>query len=135
MVEDPEYKRWKRKHPKFPGVATCVELLGRSNVRGSLVDIICGELQSNASTHAAELLAAFRTEHGQRVRHILLGVICEAKLPEALPLFVEFLQSEDEGLRSWSERGLQTLDTPEARKALWDTARSNRRGRNLPRQG
>jgi hypothetical protein len=124
VVEDPVYTRWKRQHPKFPGVATCVELLGRSNVRGSLVDIICDELQCNAAAHAAELIAAFQTAEGLRVRYILLGLICEARLPEALPLFIDHLHSEDERLRHWSEEGLAVLNTPEARKALWEASRN-----------
>ena len=60
MIEDPVYRRWKRQRPDFPGVAKCAELLGRRNVQGSLVDIVCGELQENASSHAAELIAAFQ---------------------------------------------------------------------------
>ena len=120
MIEDPVYTRWKRQHPKFPGVAKCVEFLGRRNVQGSLVDIICGELQENASSHAAELIAACRAERDERVRRILLGIICEAKLPEALPVFVENLRSEDESLRYWAEAGLRSLNTPESRKALWE---------------
>src|SRR5260370_1408574 len=34
---DPEYKRWKRKYPKFPCVAKCVEVLRSRNVRGTWV--------------------------------------------------------------------------------------------------
>jgi hypothetical protein len=124
VSEDPVYARWKRQHPKFPGVAKCVELLGRRNVQGSLVDIICGELQENAGSHAAELIAAFQAERDERVRRILLGVICEASLPEALPVFVEHLRSQDESLRYWSEQGLRSLDTHESRKALWDAGRT-----------
>ena len=126
VIEDPVYVRWKRQHPRFPGVAKCVELLGRRNVQGSLVDIICGELQANAAAHAAELIAAFRAEGAERVRRILLGIICEAKLHEALPLFVEHLRSEDDSLRYWSEQGLRTLDSPEARRALWEAGRTKR---------
>ena len=126
MIEDPVYSRWKRQHPKFPGVARCVELLGRRNVQGSLVDIICGELQENATSHAAELIAAFQAERDERVRRILLGITCEARLPEALPAFVEQLQSQDESLRYWSEEGLRSLNTHEARKALWEAGRTRR---------
>jgi hypothetical protein len=126
VIEDPEYTRWKRRHPKFPGVAKCVELLGHRNVGGSLLEIICGELQENAGSHAAELIAAFRVTTDERVRRLLLSIICEARLPEALPLFVEHLQSEDEFLRYWSERGLRSLDTHESRKALWEAGRSKR---------
>jgi HEAT repeat protein len=118
-IEEPEYSRWKRKYPRFPGVAKCVDLLARSNVRGSWVDIICGELLEAAAIHGAELIAAFRNEKDARVRSILLSIIAEAKLPEALSVLVETLRSEDETLRSYSERGLESLDTPEARNALW----------------
>jgi hypothetical protein len=124
MDVDPAHTRWKRKHPKFPGVAECVELLGRRNVQGTLVNAICSDLQDNAATHAAELIAAFRAERNEDVRRILLGIICEAELSEALPLFVEELRSDDECLRHWSEEGLRVLDTPAARKALWEAGRT-----------
>jgi hypothetical protein len=127
MIEDPVFTRWKRQYPKFPGVAKCVELLGRRNVRGSLVDIICAELKENAVSHAAELVAAFRAEQNVGMQCILLGVICDAKLPEALPLFTEHLHSDDELLRYWSEEGLRALNSPEARKALWEAGRGKRR--------
>ena len=124
--EDPVYVRWKRQYPKFPGVATCVELLSRGNVWGYVVDIICNELKENAFTHADELIAAFRSQQDERVRVILLMVMCDAKLPEALQLFVEHLRSENESLRHWSEQGLRDLDTPESRKALWEAGYSKR---------
>jgi hypothetical protein len=107
MFEDPSYTRWKHDHPKFPGVAKCVELLGRRNVQGSLLEIILGELQDNAATHAAELIAAFQAQKSARVRCLLLMTFCDAKLPEAMPLFVEHLRSEEERLRYWSEEGLR----------------------------
>lgn len=125
VSEDPVYTRWKRQHPKFPGVAKCVELLGRRNVQGSLVDIICQELEHSASSHSAELIAAFQAATDERVRRILLGVICEARLPEALPVFVEHLRSEDESLRYWSEQGLCYLNTHDARQALWEAGRTS----------
>ena len=125
-LTDPVYAHWKRQHRKFPGVAKCVEMLGRRNVQGVLVDIICGELQEYAAAHAAELIAAFQSETDERLRRILLGIICEAKLPEGLPLFVEYLRSDDESLRHWSEQGLRSLNTPESRKALWEFGRSSR---------
>lgn len=61
QLDDLVYIRWKRQHPHLPGVATCIDLLRRRNVRG-LVDIICHELQANATAHAAELIAAFHRE-------------------------------------------------------------------------
>ncbi len=126
MNEDQFYTRWMQQHRKFPGVARCVELLHRRNVQGSLVDIICGELQDHAAGHSAELVAACSAESDERVLRILFGVLCEAKLPEVLPLFIEHLRSDDESLRVWSERGLRALNTPDARKALWEAGLSRR---------
>jgi hypothetical protein len=123
ITEDPDYTRWKRKYPKFPGVAKCVELLGRGNVQGGLLEIVLGELQDHAATHAAELIATFQAQKSTRVRCLLLMTFCDAKLPEAMPLFVEHLRSEEESLRHWSEEGLRALNTPEARKALWEAGR------------
>jgi hypothetical protein len=120
MANDPVYVRWKRRHPKFPGVARCVELLRRRNVQGSLVDIICGELRDNAAGHASELIAAFSAERDERVRRILLSILAEARLAEALPVFAEHLRSADESLRYWSEVGLRSLGSPGSRRALWE---------------
>jgi HEAT repeat protein len=119
QLDDPVYTRWKRQHPQFPGVAKCIELLRRRNVRGGLVEMICHELQANATVHAAELIAAFRGERDDRVRRILLGIISEASLPEALPLLMQYLRSDDEGLRYRAIEGLRRLDTPETREVLW----------------
>ena len=126
VSDDPVYIEWKRRHPRFPGVAECVDLLRRRNVRGSLVDIVCGELQNNASSHGAELLAAFESESDLRVRGILLGIIGEAKLSESLPILVENLRAADESLQVCAERGLRLLNTPESRKALWEAGKRRR---------
>jgi len=128
VIDDPVYTRWKRKHPKFPGVGQCVELLRHRNVRGSLLDIIFGELQETAGSHAAELIEAFRAERNERVRRILLGIIYEARLSEALPVFVQHLCSDDESLRYWAEQGLRDLDTNESRKALSEAGRARESG-------
>ena len=44
-----EVQWWRRDYPAFPGVATCVALLRRPNVRGSRVDRICAELAAHAA--------------------------------------------------------------------------------------
>jgi hypothetical protein len=116
---DPEEERWHRKYPRFPGVRRCVELLHRRAVRGTWVDIICYELRAHARETSRELLDAFRAEPDDRVRAILLAVIAEARLSEALPLLVENLGVEDERLRFRARAGLEDLGTREARAALW----------------
>jgi hypothetical protein len=119
-LEDPDYTDWKRRHPKFPGVAKCVELLRRRNTHSNKVDILCGELQHNAAAHADELIAAFQAEANEHVRNLLLMVIADVKLPQAQSVLIEQLHSPDERLRYWAEQGLSRLNTAEARKALWE---------------
>ena len=82
--------------------------------------MICEELRQNASTHADELIAAVRAETDERVRRILLDTLAQAPPPEALPVLLEHLRSQDESLRYEAEAGLRSLNTPEARKALWE---------------
>jgi len=125
MAMDPEYDRWKRKYPRFPGVAKCVDLLRSRNVHGSWVDIICQELQDHVAESVSELLTAFRAEPNGVVRLILLGIIAEARLPEALPLLTEYLHSTDVSLQRSAEFGLQNLGTSEARQVLWEAKKCN----------
>src|SRR5262245_39245486 len=122
---DPEYKRYRRSYPKFPGVSTCVELLRRPNVKGAYLDGVMGDLQQNAGENIDDLLAAFRSETDSRVRTLLLSVIAETRSQAALPIFAEILLGDDEDLQVWAARGLHVLDTPDARKLLWE-ARSRR---------
>lgn len=78
-----------------------------------------------AAEHVDELVAAFGqvdVDHG--LRCWLLELIGEARSPDALPLLVEQLHSDDESLRDWAVRGLQMLDTKPAREQLW-RARAN----------
>ncbi|WP_326565691.1 HEAT repeat domain-containing protein [Amycolatopsis rhabdoformis] len=77
-------------------------------------------LLADAANHADALLAEFEAEtenHG--LRCWLLELIGEAAVPRALPVLVTQLDSPDEALRSWAIRGLERLDTREARTALW----------------
>ena len=120
MHVDPEAERWDREYPKFPGVTTCVALLSSPKVHGTWVDIICQELTRHADECADELLGAFGAAADARVRAILMGILCEAKLSKAQPVFIENLKSDDELLRHWAEQGLRDLNTKESRTALWN---------------
>jgi hypothetical protein len=78
-------------------------------------------LRAVAEEHVDELLEAFGAEHDDHgLRCWLLELIGEARSPKALPVLVSHLGSDDESLRLWAERGLQLLDTKEARTALWE---------------
>lgn len=84
-----------------------------------------GLLLPHAAEHVDELMAAFvvdQDDHG--LRCWLLELIGEAQSPKALALLVEQLHSDDESLRDWALRGLELLDTKEAREQLW-RARAN----------
>ncbi|MFD4641988.1 HEAT repeat domain-containing protein [Lentzea sp. NPDC058436] len=78
-----------------------------------------GLLRALAAEHVADLVEAFRAESDRGLRAWLLELIGEARSPEALPVLVEHLDHDDESLVSWAVRGLELLDTKEARTALY----------------
>jgi hypothetical protein len=76
-------------------------------------------LREHADSFVDELIAEFaaeRDDHG--LRCWLLELVAEARSPRALPLLAGLLQDEDESLRFWAGRGLEMLDTREARAEL-----------------
>lgn len=82
-------------------------------------------LLAHAEEHVEELVAEFareRDDHG--LRCWLLELVGAARSPRALPLLVQQLSSEDEAFRGWAVRGLERLDTKQARAELWK-ARAN----------
>ncbi len=83
-----------------------------------------GLLRSRAGEYISELLAEFGREHDHGLRCWLLELIGEARSERALPLLTEQLHATDPALRDWAIHGLQKLDTPAARYALYK-ARTN----------
>lgn len=77
-------------------------------------------IREHADSFAAELIAEFesRDEDDHEFRPLLLELICEARSPRALPLLAAQLDSDDESLRLWGERGLEMLGTREAEDEL-----------------
>jgi len=69
----------------------------------------------------------FCREQDHRLRCWLLELIGEAHDKSALGLFIEQLHSTDESLRCWAIHGLQNLNTPESRKALFEAGVPRRR--------
>lgn len=119
---DPEEVRWNQTYPRFPGVAKCVELLHNRNVKGTWVDIICIEPLRHAPESADELIAATQDAiaNAPDTAKILLHVLSDAKLPQALPLFAELLVSSDTKFHSYARTGLQKLDSKDSRRLLWE---------------
>ncbi|HEY6080641.1 MAG TPA: HEAT repeat domain-containing protein [Polyangiaceae bacterium] len=77
-------------------------------------------LLQHAAAHVDALMTDFGRETDHGLRCWLLELIGEARSPRAFGLLAEQLASPDESLRDWGIRGLRALDTPEARKALFE---------------
>ncbi|MCO6010939.1 HEAT repeat domain-containing protein [Actinoallomurus purpureus] len=75
-------------------------------------------LREHADAYVDEIVEAFREERDDELRCLLLELITEARSPGALTVLADQLDSDDESLRFWAIRGLEMLDSAEARQAL-----------------
>ena len=120
---DPEVRRWRRKYPRFPGVAECARLIRARKDRGVWADIIAYELAENASRCLQELIDTFRTDRSQKgVRLYVMMALEMAKLPESVPFLLEVLGTGDPNFSPYAERALRAINTKEARTALWNAS-------------
>jgi hypothetical protein len=78
------------------------------------------QLRPYAAELVDELMSAFDVETDYGLRCWLLELIGEARSPGSLPLLVTQLNNSDPALRYWAKRGLQLLDSRDARRALHD---------------
>lgn len=76
------------------------------------------EAVSGAAAPAASTSASEPDGRDAALRALLLELICEARSPRSLPVLVGQLAGEDDDLRFWAARGLEMLDSREARQAL-----------------
>jgi hypothetical protein len=81
-------------------------------------------LREHADAYVPELIAAFTGEQDEELRCWLLELISEARSPDALRVLAGELESDEESVQFWAVRGLEMLDTREAREEL-ARARSN----------
>ncbi len=80
-----------------------------------------GFIEARAHEHVDELLAALgeREASGDtELRGWLLELLSEAADARALPVFRRYLN--DAEYRTWAVRGLQRLNTKDARQLLWE---------------
>jgi hypothetical protein len=117
--QDPEYQRWKRKYPHFPGVAKCTRLIRAGKARRVWGDMIASELAENAGNCLAELIETFQTDASGEVRLYVMMALEDARLPESVPFLAEVLHSGDPRFVPYAERALRSINTPEARTELW----------------
>jgi hypothetical protein len=120
------YYRWKKAHPQFPGVREClrIDALAKTH-RAFDADLQKGmewELYENAAGNVDELIAVFR-EETRKFGHVVLSVLADAALVEALPVFIECLWSADEDLQYCAKRGLRAIGNRKALAALRDFER------------
>ena len=116
---DPEYQRWGRSYPRFPGVAECARLIRDGKARGSWADIIAHELAENAGECLAELMETFRTDASDKVRLYVLMALDIARLPKSVSFLAEVLQEGNPQFTPYALRALNGIDTPESRTAVW----------------
>jgi hypothetical protein len=89
-----------------------------------------------ASEHVAHLLTEFDNEHDDHgLRCWLLELIGHARSEQALPALAEQLWSPDEAMSQRAVRGLQLLDTKEARRLLWQRDQNSPLHRSQHPQG
>ncbi len=80
-------------------------------------------LLPHAHEYVQQLIDEFSHETDSGLRWWLLELIAEARDARAFSLFLEYLHSDDRGLRVMALHGLKLLDTKEARRALWEAQR------------
>lgn len=78
-----------------------------------------GMLAPVASDVLPRLLAEYEAESDRGLRCWLLELIGLARSSDALPLLTRELDSDNESIRGWARRGLENLNTKEARTVLW----------------
>ena len=90
------------------------------------------DLLDHIDEHVGDLIAEFhaelaKAEPDHAMTSWMLELIGESRSERALPTLVEQLYSLDETLSRWAVRGLEKLDTREARTELSPSSRRPRR--------
>lgn len=127
---DPEYQRWGRKYPQFPGVAECVRLIQSGKATGAWADIVVQELAENAATCFTELQDLFfknasnETAQGDVAMFVMMALEI-ARLPDSVEFLSAVLREGSVRFQSYAYRTLQAIDTRESRLALFNAPRAH----------
>jgi hypothetical protein len=116
---DPEYLRWRRTYPRFPGVDECARLIRAGKDRGAWADIITYELAGNAKNCLPALIDTFRNDLSDEVRLYVMMALEIARLQESVPFLADILSGGDPRFTPYAKRTLHSISTREARTALW----------------
>ena len=121
---DPEYRRWHRKYPRFPGIDECARLIRAGKAQGAWADILAYELAENANCCLPLLIDPFRNDSSDDVRLYVMMALEIAGLQESVPFVVEVLRGGDPRFVPYAERTLRSINTQVARTALWQAGHS-----------
>jgi hypothetical protein len=116
---DPEYQRWGRTYPRFPGVAECARLIRARKATGAWADIVAFELAENAREHLAELIDAFADPTGNVAQYVMMALELAA-LPESVDFLSRVLREGDPRFVPYARRALEAINTRESRTALFN---------------
>ena len=119
---DPDYRRWGRRYPHFPGVAECARLVRDGKAAGSWADIIVHELAENAAECFTELVETFRTDSCETVRLYVVMALDIARLPQSVPFLTEVLREANPVFTPYALRALHGMDSREA----WRSSQSEK---------
>ena len=117
---DPEFQRWGRTYPRFPGVAECVRLIRVRKATGTWADIVVYELAENAGDFLEELTNAFHEHTSDDVAMYVMMALEMAKLPESVEFLSKVLREGEARFTPYARRALQAINTRKSRTALFD---------------
>jgi HEAT repeat protein len=107
------------KQQRFPGFQKCMQMMRKRDAQ--VQEDGFHWLRPHAAEFVEELIAEFRGETKDfGLRCWLVELIGEARDPRAIPLIVELLAADDERLRNRAVTALRLMNTPEARRILFE---------------
>lgn len=86
---------------KFPGFKQCMNLMRKHDALTQEEGFHA--LLPEVSNYVDELITEFHTEKDHGLKCWLLELLAKAKSEKALPLFIEYLESDDESFKYWAE--------------------------------
>jgi len=107
-----------QKRDKFPGFSACMRMMRQHDPR--IQEDGFHFLMREAHRFVDELIVEFDSETDHGLRCWLLELLGDARDPKALPIFLKHLKGDDDSFRAWAVEGLKSLNTKEARRALYE---------------
>jgi hypothetical protein len=113
----PGYFKWKQEHPQFLGVTECLRIHELATTSPDVRMGIDWELYDNAQRCASELSAAYQTSTDAKMRYMLLHIMADAGVAEAVPIFEKCLRSRNPAAECVGIEAFRGVGPPKARRA------------------